>query len=43
MYAGYFPMGLSLDKIFAEMENVPFKDDVWSKFLGENAKKLLKL
>jgi predicted TIM-barrel fold metal-dependent hydrolase len=43
MYAGYFPMGLSLDKIFAEMENVPFKDDVWPKFLGENAKKLLKL
>jgi predicted TIM-barrel fold metal-dependent hydrolase len=43
MYAGYFPMGLSLDKIFAEMQNVPFKDDVWPKFLGENAKKLLKL
>ena len=43
MYAGYFPMGLSLDKIFTEMENVPFKDEVWPKFLGENAKKLLKL
>jgi hypothetical protein len=43
MYAGYFPMGLSLDKIFAEMETVPFKEDVWPKFLGENAKKLLKL
>ena len=43
MYAGYFPMGLSLDKIFAEMQNVPFKDDVWPMFLGENAKKLLKL
>ena len=43
MYAGYFPMGLSLDKIFSEMENVPFKDAVWPKFLGENAQKLLKL
>lgn len=43
MYAGYFPMGLSLDKIFTEMDSVPFKDEVWPKFLGENAKKLLKL
>ena len=43
MYAGYFPMGLSLDKIFSEMEHVPFNDDVWPNFLGENAKKLLKL
>jgi uncharacterized protein len=37
MYAGYFPMGLSLERIFSEMPNVPFKDDVWPKFLRENA------
>ena len=37
MYAGYFPMGLSLERIFAELPNVPFKDDVWPKFLRENA------
>ena len=43
MYAGYFPMGLSLDKIFNEMDDVPFNDDVWPLFLGENAKKVLKL
>ncbi len=43
IYAGYFPMGLSLDRIFADMENVPFKDDVWPKFLRENAVKLFKL
>lgn len=43
MYAGYFPMGLSLEKIFNEMDNVPFKEDVWPRFLGGNAKKLLKL
>jgi len=43
MYAGYFPMGLTLEKIFDELPKVPFKDDVWPKFLGENAKKLLKL
>jgi uncharacterized protein len=37
MYAGYFPMGLSLERIFAELPNVGFKDDVWPKFLRENA------
>ena len=43
IYAGYFPMGLSLDRIFEELPQVPFKDDVWPKFLRENAKKVLKL
>ncbi|MBW1760514.1 MAG: amidohydrolase family protein, partial [Deltaproteobacteria bacterium] len=33
MYAGYFPMGLSLERIFTDMQNVPFKDHVWPKFL----------
>jgi hypothetical protein len=37
MYAGYFPMGLSLDRIFAELPHVPFADEVWPKFLRENA------
>ena len=37
LYAGYFPMGLSLERIFADMPNVPFKDAVWPKFLRENA------
>jgi predicted TIM-barrel fold metal-dependent hydrolase len=40
MYAGYFPMGLSLDRIFSEMRNVPFKPDVWEKFLYGNAKRV---
>jgi predicted TIM-barrel fold metal-dependent hydrolase len=43
MYAGYFPMGLSLDRIFSDFRNVGFNENVWSKFLYENAKKLLKL
>ena len=43
MYAGYFPMGLSLDRIFKDMPNVPFKDEVWPKFLRENAVKVFKL
>jgi uncharacterized protein len=43
IYAGYFPMGLTLDRIFSELEDVPFKDEVWPKFLRENARKVLKL
>lgn len=43
MYAGYFPMGLSLERIFGDMPNVPFKDEVWPKFLHENARRVFKL
>ncbi len=43
MYAGYFPMGLSLERIFSELPNVGFKDDVWPKFLRENAARVFKL
>jgi predicted TIM-barrel fold metal-dependent hydrolase len=43
IYAGYFPMGLSLERIFTDMPNVPFKDEVWPKFLHENARRVLKL
>jgi predicted TIM-barrel fold metal-dependent hydrolase len=43
LYAGYFPMGLSLERIFGDMPNVPFRDHVWPKFLRENAMKVLKL
>jgi predicted TIM-barrel fold metal-dependent hydrolase len=41
MYAGYFPMGLSLERIMTEMRNVPLKDDVWPKFLRGNALRVL--
>ena len=37
MYAGYFPSGLSLKRIFKEMQDVAFKESVWPKFLRENA------
>ena len=37
MYAGYFPMGLSLERIFKDMPGVPFKEEVWPKFLHDNA------
>jgi predicted TIM-barrel fold metal-dependent hydrolase len=43
IYGGYFPMGLSLERIFADMPHVPFKDEVWPKFLYQNAARILKL
>jgi predicted TIM-barrel fold metal-dependent hydrolase len=43
MYAGYFPMGLSLERIFSELPNVQLKDDVWPKFLRENAVRVFDL
>ncbi len=43
IYAGYFPMGLSLERIMTDMQSVPFKDAVWPKFLRDNARKVLKL
>jgi predicted TIM-barrel fold metal-dependent hydrolase len=43
LYAGYFPMGLSLERIFSELPTVPLKDDVWPKFLYGNAARILGL
>ena len=43
MYAGYYPMGLSLERIFREMPDVPFRDHVWPKFLRENAMQVFKI
>jgi predicted TIM-barrel fold metal-dependent hydrolase len=43
MYCGYFPAGLSLERQFTDMPNVPFKDEVWPKFLRENALRVFKL
>jgi predicted TIM-barrel fold metal-dependent hydrolase len=43
IYGGYFPMGLSLERIFGDMPGVPFRDHVWPKFLHENARRVLRL
>jgi predicted TIM-barrel fold metal-dependent hydrolase len=43
IYGGYYPFGLELDRIFRELDDVPFKPEVWPKFLRENAKRALKL
>ena len=43
IYAGYFPMGLSLERIMTDMKDVPFRDKVWPGFLRENSRRVLKL
>lgn len=43
IYAGYFPMGLSVERIMTDMKDVAFKDEVWPKFLRDNARKVLRL
>ncbi|MCK9926308.1 amidohydrolase family protein [Frankia sp. Mgl5] len=43
IYGGYFPMGLTLDRIMKDMQDVPFRDHVWSRFLHENARRVLRL
>jgi predicted TIM-barrel fold metal-dependent hydrolase len=43
IYAGYFPMGLTYERIWRDMPHVPFKEHVWPKFLRENAMRVLGL
>ena len=43
LYAGYFPMGLSLERIMNDLPGVPFREHVWPLFLRDNARRLLGL
>jgi predicted TIM-barrel fold metal-dependent hydrolase len=43
IYGGYFPMGLSLERIMEEMPAVPLKAEVWPAFLRGNARRVLGL
>jgi len=43
MYGGYFPMGMSLERIMSELDDVPFHADVFPAFLRENARRVLGL
>jgi len=43
MFAGYFAVGLTWDRIFAELDHLPLKDEVWPKFLHENARRVLRM
>lgn len=42
LFAGYYP-GLSYERIFSELNDLPLRDEVWPKFLSENARKVYKL
>ncbi|HUO48159.1 MAG TPA: amidohydrolase family protein [Acidimicrobiales bacterium] len=43
LYAGYFPWGLSLERIFAELPALALRDHVWRPFLRDNAVRVFKL
>jgi uncharacterized protein len=43
IFGSYFPWGFELDRIFTEFDGVAFKDEVWPKFLRENAARVLNL
>ncbi len=43
IYAGYFPAGLSYERIMSELPSVELKDEVWPKFLAGNAARVLGL
>lgn len=43
IYAGYFPFGLTLERIMGELPSVGFRDHVWPKFLRDNAVRVLGL
>lgn len=42
VYAGYFPSGLTLERIFAELAQLPFDDATWRAFLRGNAARILR-
>lgn len=43
LFAGYYAVGLTWDRVFAELEQVTLKGDVWPKFLCDNALSVLGL
>jgi predicted TIM-barrel fold metal-dependent hydrolase len=43
LYGGYFPMALSLERIVAELGDLPLRDHVWEPFLAGNARRVLGL
>lgn len=43
MFAGYYPMGLSWERVFSELPNVAFREQVWRHFLRDNAIRVFEL
>ncbi len=42
IYGGYFPMGLALERIMRELDDLQLRPDVWPKFLRENARRVFR-
>jgi len=40
LYAGYFPSGLSFERILRELAGVPLRASVWPRFLRDNARRV---
>ncbi|MBM3676099.1 MAG: amidohydrolase [Actinobacteria bacterium] len=43
IWSGYFPAGLTYERIFSELPDMALRDHVWPKFLRENAARVFKL
>jgi uncharacterized protein len=43
LFAGYYAAGLTWDRVFSELDELPLNDDVWPRFLGGNARRVLGL
>jgi predicted TIM-barrel fold metal-dependent hydrolase len=43
LFAGYYAVGLSWERVFAQLADVPLKDEVWPRFLRDNALHVLGL
>jgi hypothetical protein len=43
IYGGYYPFGIELERTVAELDDLVLKDEVWPKFLRNNAAKILGL
>ena len=41
LFAGYYAVGLTWERVFAELEHLPLRDDVWPRFLRDNALRVL--
>jgi len=42
LFSGYWPL-LSMEDIFAQIEELPLRDHVWQKMFSDNARRLYKL
>ncbi len=41
MFAGYYAVGLTWDRVFGELEDLPLREHVWPRFLRDNALRVL--